>query len=93
VIELAAQAGGAGIVWTGGIRVSQGSSFIADGDNVTINGTLTLHQAANAYFNHTKGTSNDITNVVCNSTTDHVANPAFVTPPVTIGAPPGCAPF
>jgi len=93
VIELAAQAGGAGIVWTGGIRVSQGSSFIADGDNVTINGTLTLHQAANAYFNHTKGTSNDITNVVCNSTTDHVANPAFVTPPVTIGAPPGCALF
>ena len=93
VIELAAEPNGLGIVWTGNIRVNQGSSFRADGDNVTINGTLTLDQAANGYFNHSTGSIIDITLVKCNSTTDHVSNPTFVTPPITIGPPPGCALF
>ena len=93
VIELAAAPNGAGIDWTGNIFVSQGSSFRADGDNVTINGTLTLDQAANGYFNHSMGTTIDITLVKCNSTTDHVSNPTLVTPNITIGPPPGCALF
>ncbi len=93
VIELGASGGGGGVDWTGNVAVSQFSTFRADGNNVMINGTLTLDQAANGYFNHTKGSIIDITLVRCNSTTDHVANPTFVTPPVTIGPPPGCALF
>ena len=93
VIELGAASGGGGITWNGNVFVSQFSSFRADGENVTITGTLSLGQAGNAYFNETKGTSNNIAHVVCQSITDHVANPTLVTPNVTIGAPPSCAAF
>ena len=93
VIELGAASGGGSITWAGNVVVSQFSSFRADGDNVTVTGTLSLGQAANAYFNHTQGASNAIAQVVCNSTTDHVANPTFVTPNVMIGNPPACQPF
>jgi len=93
VIDLGAAPGAVDFTWNGNISVGQFSSFKADGGNVFIFGTLTLDQAANAYFNFTKGSTNDIGLVRCNSTTDHVANPADVLPNVTIGPPPGCALF
>ena len=93
VIELGALPGPYTLTWNGNISLSQASSFRADGDNVTINGAITLDEASNGYFNHFAGTSNNISSVVCKSATDHVSNPNFVTPPVTIGPPPGCALF
>ena len=93
VIELGAAPGSATLTWDGNILLSQASSFRADGGNVTINGTLTLDQSANGYFNNFAGTSNSISSVVCNSTTDHVSNPTLVTPNVMIGPPPHCALF
>ena len=93
VIELGALPGGGGVDWTGNIFLAQASSFRADGGNVTINGTLMLDQSANGYFNNFAGTSNSISLVQCNSTTDHVSNPTLVTPPITIGPKPGCALF
>jgi len=82
-----------GITWNGNIGVAQSSTFRADGDNVMINGTLILGQAANAIFNKATGTTIDITSVVCQSTTDHVAGGTAVTPNVMMGVPPACEPF
>ena len=93
VIELGSLLGTTTLTWNGSILLSQASSFVADGGNVTVNGTLTLGQSANGYFNHSAGTSNNITQVKCTSTTDHVAHPTLVNPNVTIGAPPNCALF
>jgi len=73
--------------------VAQSSTFRADGDNVMINGTLILGQAANAIFNNATGTTIDITSVVCQSTTDHVAGGTLVMPKVMMGVPPACEPF
>lgn len=96
VIELAT-ANLIGVDWTGNISAFAASSFRADGGSVTINGTLTLDQTANGYFNHQNGTTNNITSVKCNPVTmvatSHVSNPTFVTPNVTIGSPPGCLPL
>ncbi len=99
VIELAT-ASMVGVDWTGNISAFAASSFRSDGGSVTVNGTLTLDQAANGYFNHSQGSSNFISKdggltsgVSCKSTTDHVTNPTFVTPNITIGAPPGCQLF
>jgi hypothetical protein len=86
-------AGLGGITWNGNIGVAQSSTFRADGDNVMINGTLILGQAANAIFNNATGTTIDITSVVCQSTTDHVAGGTAVTPNVMMGVPPNCPAF
>jgi hypothetical protein len=90
VIDLGAEAGGGGVDWMGNLVVNQFSSFRADGDNVTVTGTLTLDVAANGYFNHTKGASNMVNKLVCNSSTDHVQGLANVTLTIT---PTNCTGF